>query len=230
MAIADLRLGALALLVAAAVGGCGGSARNGDAPANGLASQSAQQILDASGQAARGAHSVHVSGTISDQAQPLRLDLDVVNGKGASGTITVSGLRVDVVDVANAVYLKGSDMFWKHFASTGAAQLLRGKWLKSPATGSFAAFAQFTNLAQLFNRVFSGHGTLTKGAETTIGGQKVITVHDSRGANFYVATTGKPYPVSLTKAGSGGGTVHFSDYNHQFAIAAPPGAVDISTP
>jgi hypothetical protein len=222
MRFRDLRLAALALLAAGAMGGCGSSSGNG------VASKPAQQILNAASNAAHSAHSVHVNGSASSAGQALQLDLNLVNGKGASGTISTSGFTVDVIDIANTVYLKGSNSFWQQFGGKGAAQLFSGRWLKSPATGNFATFAQFTDLKQLFDRIFSNHGSLTKGAATTVRGQQAIPLHDARGGDLYVATTGKPYPVELVKSGAGGGKVYFSDYDHPFSLAAPPNAVDIS--
>ena len=48
-----------------------------------------------------------------------------------------------------------------------AAQLFNGKWLKAPASGQFASLAALTNLNELFNKLLSSHGTLTKGATTS---------------------------------------------------------------
>lgn len=224
-----LRLGAVALAVAAALAGCGSSSSSSSSSGNSISSKSPQQILNASNRAAQSARSVHVAGSMASNGQPLTLDLNLVNGKGASGTISTSGFTVDIIDVAHTVYLKGSNSFWQHFGGKAAAQLFQGKWLKAPASGNFAAFAQFTDLSQLFQRILSSHGKLAKGPQTTMAGQKVITIKDvSKGGALYVATTGKPYPVALSKPGSGGGTVRFTNYDQPVSLSAPANAVDIS--
>jgi DNA-binding beta-propeller fold protein YncE len=73
-----------------------------------------------------------------------------------------------------------------------------------------------------------GHGTLTKGASSTLGGQPVVAVTSSKGGTMYVATTGKPYPLEVSK-NSGGqtGKVTFSDYNKSFTITAPANSINI---
>jgi hypothetical protein len=45
---------------------------------------------------------------------------------------------------------------------------------------------------------------------------------------MYVATTGKPYPLQVSKnSGGQSGTVTFSDYNKAFAITAPANSINI---
>lgn len=73
------------------------------------------------------------------------------------------------------------------------------------------------------------HGTLTKGATTTIAGQKVLAVTDaSKGGTLYVATTGPPYPVAVSKDGTSSGRVLFSNWNAPVSVLAPANAIDIT--
>lgn len=223
------------VLAAVALAGCGSSSSNSSSSSssssgNGVAAKTPDQILSAAEQAAESAQSVRISGAVSSGGQPVALNLALVNGKGASGTISSGGVGADIIEVNKTVYLKGSDNFWRHVAGAGAAQLFHGKWLKAPANGNFAAFSQFTDLNGLFQKLFaSGHGTLQKGATTTIDGQKVIALTDTaKQGTLYVATTGKPYPVQLKKTGSDGGHIDFTDYNQSFNLAPPKNAVDVS--
>jgi hypothetical protein len=43
-----------------------------------------------------------------------------------------------------------------------------------------------------------------------------------------VATTGKPYPIEITKSGAGGGTVAFNKWNQPVKLEAPKNVVNLS--
>ena len=140
-----------------------------------------------------------------------------------------SGLGFQMVVLDQTVYIDGSPGFWRHFGGAAAAQLFEGKWLKAPASGSFASVALLTNVDKLFNQLLSSHGTLAKGATTTVDGQKVVAIKDTtKGGTLYVATTGKPYPVEIVKTGAQGGRVVFDHFNNSVSLTAPANAIDIS--
>jgi hypothetical protein len=194
-----------------------------------VASKSPQQILTAVQSAIQTVKSVHVSGSIVSGGQPITLDLHLLTGKGGEGQMSVAGLGVQVVSVNQTIYIKGSQAFWRHFGGTAAAQLFQGKWLKAPASGSFGSFAQLTNLSALFGKIASTHGVLKKGQTTTINGQPAIAITDTtQGGTLYVATTGQPYPLVISKSGSGGGKITFDQYNQSVTLTTPKNAVDIS--
>lgn len=217
---------AVALAAAAALAGCGG----GGSSDNGVASKSANQIVQASQNSIKSVKSVHVAGSLVSGGQTITLDLNLVSGKGGEGSMSASGLAFQLVTVGNTVYVKGSDAFWRHFGGNAAVQLFKGKWLKGPTTGNLASFASLTNLTELITKILSSHGSLTKGQTTTVAGQKVIAVKDTSnaGGTLYVATTGQPYPVQISKSGSDGGHLSFDHYNASLSITAPTGAIDIS--
>ncbi len=211
--------------IAGLVAGCGGGSSS-----NGVASKPAGQILQASENSIKTAKSVHVTGSLVSSGQSISLDLDLVSGKGGKGSMSASGLGFQLVTLGNTVYVKGSDAFWRHFGGNAAVTLFKGKWLKGPTTGNLASFASLTNLTQLFDKILSSHGTLTRGTATTVDRQKVIAINDTsgQGGTLYVATTGQPYPVQISKTGANGGHITFDHYNESVAITAPSGAIDIS--
>ncbi len=217
----------VALLAAAAISACGGSSSSSG---NGVASKSANDILSASTKAINGVNSVHVSGSLLSSGSPISLDLNLVSGKGARGSMSEGGLSFQLLDVGGFVYINGSPTFWRHFGGSAAAQLFNGKWLKAPASNSnFASFAALTNLHQLLGAVLANHGTLSKGATSTVNGQKVVALKDTKmGGTLYVATTGKPYPIEISKAGSSGGKMDFDRINQAVVLTPPPNAIDIS--
>jgi hypothetical protein len=206
--------------------GCGSSSSSG----NGVESKSADQILEAAKQAAAKATSVHIDGSIVSSGKPISLNMELLAGKGGKGTIAQEGFTIRLVQVKGAVYINGSAAFYRHVSGSAAAQLLQGRWLKAPAnSGELASLASLTDLSKLIDTALADHGPLTKGATTTINGQKAIALKDSsKGGSLYVATTGKPYPLEIAKSGKEGGKVVLDRWDQPVTLTAPTGAIDIS--
>ena len=223
----SLLLTALLLLLPAPLAGCGSSSSS---PGNGVASKSATEILDEAKTAADSATSVHVSGSVKSAGSPVTLDLNLASGKGGKGEIAQGGFTFKLILVGNTAYISGSSTFYKHLGGAAAAQLLAGKWLKVPVnTGEFASFSSLTDMRKLIDTALAAHGTLQKGSTSTVSGQPAIAVTDTtKGGTLYVATTGKPYPVQLSKGGSESGTISFSGWNEPVAVEAPANSVDLS--
>jgi hypothetical protein len=215
----------LLVLALCVLAGCGSSSSS-----NNIASKSATEILSESKAAASGASSVHVSGSINSAAAPVTIDLSLAAGKGARGEITENGASFKLILVGGTAYVSGSSAFYHSLGGAAAAQLLDGKWLKASATtGEFASFGALANMSQLIDTTLATHGVLAKGATSTVNGQQAIAISDSsKSGTLYVATTGKPYPVAITKGGSESGKIVFDDWNQPVTITAPSDAVDLS--
>ncbi len=216
--------GSVLVLALAALAGCGGSSGNG------VASKSATEIVNESKAAADSASSVHVSGSVKSAGSPVTLNLSLVAGKGGTGEISQSGFMFKLILTGDTAYISGSTAFYKHLGGAAAAQLLAGKWLKVPTTtGEFASFSSLTDMRKLIDTTLASHGTLQKGATTSVGGQQAIAVTDStKGGTLYVATTGKPYPLQISKGGSESGTISFDRWNQPVTISAPSSSVNLS--
>jgi hypothetical protein len=216
----------LALVLAVGLlGGCGGSSTG-----NGVASKTPAQILAASMAAANGAATVHIAGSIVSEGKPLSIDMELLRERGGHGRITLEGLSIDLIRVDRIVYINGSAAFYRHVAGPAAAQLLQGKWLKAPASaGNFSSLASLTNLGRLIDTTLAAHGTLARGATTTVDGQKVVAVNDvSDGGTLYVAATGSPYPIEIVKRGGAGGRIVFDRWNKPVVLAPPANAININ--
>ena len=221
----------LAAITAVAISACGGSGGSNSTSGNGVASKSPQQILSSAVTAAKGAKSVHVAGTVKNGGQTIAIDLSITSGHGASGSIAEGNASFKLIEAGGAFYIQPNARFLNEFThSSAAVQLLRGKWLKgSPSDPSFQSFAQLTSIKSLMGSLTQNHGTLSKGSTTTINGAKAIALHSSKGGTMYVATTGQPYPLQVSKgSGSTVGKVTFTDWNKQFSISAPSNSVDLS--
>jgi hypothetical protein len=217
--------GSVLVLALVVLAGCGGSSSS-----NTIASKSATEILTESKAAADSASSVHVSGSIKSGTAPVTIDLNLASGKGARGEISENGASFKLILVGGTAYISGSPAFYRSLGGAAAAQLLDGKWLKASATsGEFASFNSLANMRQLIDTTLAAHGVLTKGATSTVNGQQAIAITDTnKTGTLYVATTGKPYPVAITKGGSENGKITFSNWNQPVTITAPPNSVDLS--
>jgi hypothetical protein len=213
-----------ALIAAAVLSACGSGASD-----NGESAKSADTIVADSLSALSTVSSVHMSGSAASGSTPVTLDLTLVPGKGGKGQVSESGLSFQLIVVNNAVYINGSKAFLEHFGGQAAAQLFDGKWLKAPQTGQLASVVQLTDLQSVVNQVKTSHGTLAKGSTTTVKGQKAIEITDTtKGGSLFVSTTGKPYPVEISKSGSGGGQIYFDHFNQSVTLSAPANAIDLS--
>lgn len=224
-----MRVSSLAglVLAVAVLAGCGG----GGPSSNGVASKTPNEILAAAKTAATQASAVHIAGSILEGVTPLTLDLHLAAAKGGKGHMSENHVGFDIIRIGDKAYIRGSNAFFTQFAGAATAKLLKGKWLVSSATtGKFAALTPLTDLEQFFKSALGRHDKLTKSAETTLNGQKVIALKDgANGGTLYIATTGKPYPVELVSPGNGkAGKITFDQWNNTVTITAPKGAIDIS--
>jgi hypothetical protein len=215
-----------ALLLLVFLGACGGGESD-----NGVADLSADAALGKVKAAVKDVKSVHIAGTIAQQGQSFDLDVHSARGKG-QGTLTINGGEMEVRLVDGTTYVKAeASTFEKLGAPAAQAQIIGGKWLKSGgATSQFAAFGQFLDLDQVFDSLLEPEGDIEKGDETEINGDAAIALIDKAdsGGTLYIATTGDPVPLRISKSGSGGGQIDFTEYDADVTVAVPDGALDIS--
>ena len=225
-----MRAPTLALvLTAALLAGCGGHKKA--AKSNGEASKPAARVLADARAAATSASSAHVSGSIRSKGTPITLDLNMARTRGAKGSMSLSGLKFDLIRIGDTLYIRGSDAFYEHFAGQGVAQLLHDKWLKASATqGRLQSLAPLTSLSALFAGISSHHGKLVNEGTTTYKGEQAVAIRDkSDNSKLYVAATGKPYPLAIVGGRkSQSGTITFGNWNESVSLSAPKDALDIA--
>jgi outer membrane lipoprotein-sorting protein len=218
-------------LVGVVVAACGGSSQSSSSSDNGVSSKSPQEILSAANAAINDVSAVHVSGSVTSSGSAIKMNLDLAAGKGAKGQMSQNGMSFQLVTDGKSVYINAGSAFWRQIGGSGAAQLLQGKWLKAPATsGDFASLASLTDVHKLLSALLNNHGHLVKGATTTVNGQKVVAVKDpSTNGTLYVATSGKAYPVEVSKSGTDGGSISFDRFNEPVSVSPPANAIDIAS-
>ena len=216
--------GAVMLMILAGVCAAGPAAR---AAGESIASESPSAILSAATSAIDAVSTVRFVGSGVSGGSSISLDLRLAAGKGGEGTVSVDGAAFQIVVIGDEAYFKASAGFWKRFTSEAVAQLIAGRWLKSPATGSLASLANFGNLHALVAALLSPTGVLSKGPLTTVRAQKVIAITNrADGGTLYVAATGTPYPVEIANAREHG-VIVVEDINQPVTLVAPSGAIDL---
>jgi hypothetical protein len=213
------------LLAAAGIAACG----SGGPASNGVASKSPAAIVTAASTAVDGLKSVRIAGSLVSGTTPITLNLDLVAGKGASGSMSENGLSFQIIAIGNAVYISGSQAFWTHTGGAAMAALFKGKWLQTTASGNFSSLSTLTNVHDLFPKLLGSSTAVVKGATSTVRGQKVVAITDAaKSSTLYVATTGPPYPIEVVGAGKQVGTIVFEDFNKPVALTAPAHAINVS--
>jgi hypothetical protein len=225
-----------ALLLAGCAGGevAGSGAPATSSPAdNGVAAQSADEILAKAKAALQGAGAVRIKGTGGRGANRFDIDMRYA-GASAQGTISVAGRPIEMRRIGQTVYVKGSREFWTGRVPAPAVELLTGKWLKSPVTGDrLGELASLTDLSEAADGILEPDGKVTKGERKTIAGTPAIALASdgADGGKLYVATTGKPYPLQIIPTDpKTSGQVTFSDFGKQLTVSPPPAdlVIDVS--
>jgi hypothetical protein len=205
------------------VAACGSSG-----PASsGVANESASQIFTAAINAMKSASSGSVSGSEAESGKAAQVS-GTFFADDADVTLVTNGETIKVIKVGANDYIQGPSAYW---ASNGLPSAdfpkVNGVWVSIP--DSTAHLGSVFTLSGFATSLTADAGTLTKGATSTIGGQAVIAIISStQNGTLYVATTGTPYPVEVTKSGSGGGTLTFSGWNQGSTPTAPAGAKTIA--
>ncbi len=215
----------LAAVVSVALSACGGGGLHG------VAAKDPEAIVAAAAKAIETVHSVEVYGSVNEASprDEIRFDLHLVNGRGATGSLSEHGLGFQLVTIGNVAYVKATPAFWDQFGGAAVAVQLRGRWLRAPANrGDFASFAALTDVHKLIGGLLAGHGALTKGITGTVDGHGVIAVHDaSRQGTLYVATSGPAYPIRIENQSSDRGHVDFRRFDAPVTLHAPAHSVSI---
>jgi hypothetical protein len=203
--------------------GCGSSASTATgspAPSsNGVAAQTADQILAKAVETAKAQKSVHIVGKVTTAGQTTALDLHVQKGAAGYGSVTVGGTEIQIVATATDVYMKADKAFWAANGSAAAAEVVGDRWVKAPITNP--SFKGLSDLA--ITGILKPDGTLTKGAEGAVNGQAAVPLTSSKGGKLWIATTGDPLPIQFDGEKAGEAVV-FSDWNVPLTVPVPAAA------
>jgi hypothetical protein len=214
------RLSASATLAAAAVllTACGSSPLDG---------KTGQEVAEAAAAALEEAGSVDVAGTMTTQGEEGEVDLHL-QGEDATGTITMGGAEIQLINVGGTAYLQAAPEFWSSFGLPAeVVDAFDGKWVVIPGEAG-AAFAEFS-LAGFVDELRNPDGEVQEDVtEGEVDGEDVVIVEQEDGSSLKVANADPSYPLELTNDGDSAGTVRFSGFGETEDITAPADAVDLS--
>lgn len=215
-------LAAASLAVAAATAACGGPTPK-PSSGNGVASKSAAQIVSSARASAQKASSVHYQGVVAPTGLKLGVDMNAASRVG-EGTLKVAGSTAQVRRVGSATYLKAGSAFFVKLAHTASLQasVLANKWIEvPPSISNSSGVRTLTNIHALFSKALSFRSKdLVKSGTTTVDGKKVVAIKEpARHSVLYVATTGTPYPVEVSKGPAG--SISFSGWNRKLHVSVP---------
>ncbi|MER6024549.1 hypothetical protein [Streptomyces sp. NPDC001851] len=215
---------ALAVTGTAVLAGCGGG--DPDAGTNGVGKLPADRIQAKTRAAAQGAPAVRLAGTVVTSGRTYQLDMRL-KADGGTGSVTSKGATFKLLRVGKQLYLKADADFWNQAGGKGGgdgtAGTLNGKYVKVPqGDPAYRKFSGFTDKDLLLEGLLTLHGTLATDGHHDDAGTRTIRITGDKGSggSLDVSLEGTPYPVRLVRAG-GAGTLTFSDWGKDFAVAEP---------
>jgi hypothetical protein len=177
---------ALCLLLAVPLTGCSGG---DDEPRASFSDGTAAEIRDDVVADMEELSSVRMVGTATVEGQPVTIDVHMDTDGNCVGSIDLRGGTARLINTPTASYLQGDAPFWRNTSQTPAqgiavAREVGAKWVRlGEGPGGFSSFCDLDQLVSSLREESTG---VEKGEFGRVGGV---------GA------------VSLTKAGSAGGTV-----------------------
>ena len=203
----------------------------------GAAAASAKQIVMNSIAASKTASSVRVVGSVISGSQTIGLSVSASDANQGHGTITINGGVVKIVRHGASVYFNANATFWSQSGGAAAAGFA-GQWVSTSATGTDGkSFSEFLGSAALFKQIFSGsnvsESTFVLEHNTIVSGVRVYAITatnttDGTTGVVYIARTGKPYIVELTKTEkTDSSKLVFSAYNQPVHAKVPPHSITL---
>ncbi len=190
---------------------------------NGEQSKTAEQVLADAKSALFNTSAVHVKGTETEQGKTQTLDLQL-QGEDTAGTLTTSGVTLNIVKTASKVYLKAPEQFWVKSAGASIAPKLANRWLEQDATkAGDTTSLTLQGVAASLNA--SGSALKPGVTPTVVGGQPAVLVTKVSGSQLAVANSGAPLPLQIIGKGTTVGTLTFTGYGQAQSISPPAGAL-----
>ena len=196
-------------------------------PSAALESASADEILAAARAALLRASSVHAKGDLVSDGTPYAIDMSMLRGVGAAGTIGVQGKGLTLVRIGDTAYVQPDAAFLRSATnSASSVRLLSGTYFKVTARKSalFAPFVALTDAEQAFGSTLAPTGAVTKGTVTRLNNQRVmdLLVDGGKSGHVFVALSGTPYPVRIVYGSTAAQRVDLDRFGARVKLAAPP--------
>jgi hypothetical protein len=231
MRVRALVLAGLSAVVLTACGGGSSDDAAGSSSASASSTQAAPhgpELAAAAADALQQAGAVRMQGQVPLDGQVGDVDLRL-QGQDVAGSMGIGGQTVQIVLTGGSLYMQASPEFW---AAQGMPEEMAGTfadtWVLAPAdaAGGLGDFSLDGFVTEL--RSPSDATVEDEVVADEVDGTKVWVVRDSDGSLLHVAAEGTPYPLRITKKGTDGGTLTFSDFGVVAPITAPSDYLDLS--
>jgi hypothetical protein len=170
--------------------------------------------------AAQSATSVRMSGSVVQNGKPISINMALVKPGSAAGSVSEGGTSYTIVVTPAQSYIQLSKKFLQlgHLPTSLCAKVC-GKYLaiSGSAASSFSGLSMTSLIGTIFSSPLTKAEAAIKLAVGSYQGQPVWT-GSGEDVTFYVAKTGTPYLLSVTKHGQ---SVSFSDWNTA-TVSTPP--------
>ena len=214
--------------------GCGGGSGSD------FSHQSATDILKAAASDMQALKSLRMAGQIESSGQQIGFDLQLTTAGDCQGTFKIANGSAQIIAVGGDSWMKPDHAFWSKQAGPQAAQIEKvvgDKWVAIPASSGLTSVCDLNGFLDKIKDPGKGkEASATVVGTERLAGQDAVRVSDTgtKGdkTDGWVATDDPHYLLQLQVAGSGGGTVTFSDFDSDVSIQAPApqDVVDLSHP
>ncbi|BBH16940.1 hypothetical protein Back2_12270 [Nocardioides baekrokdamisoli] len=225
---------ALGTLVAAslALTACGGGQAAAPDPAIAYSKTAPATIATDGFAGLRAVKTARVQATIVRSGKTVKMDVKISDAKHCTGTMVVKGASVQFVVDGGVAYMNAGAAFWNTIGGSAAATLFAGKWLTGFPSADSSQIQEGCQLLELLSKNATAKdrpratGVLGTGV---VGGQSVVRLSAvDGGKKGEIDVTATP-PHTVVGIIGGGNTFTLTDLNQPVSVAAPAGAIDVST-
>ncbi|WP_370192020.1 hypothetical protein [Streptacidiphilus sp. MAP5-52] len=171
------------------------------------------------------AASVHIVSNTGDGGQGSNVNLQIVLGKGCSGTVNWPGTgSIQLVVIGTQMWMKPDAAYWKTEGNAVPASV-HGKYLLgSTANSRLAPVAGYCTMTKTMAAGKSDLSGMTKGTPTTVNGQKALNISDAKSTwSLIVSDTATPEILEvLQTVGAESGSSELDHYNVPVILTPPP--------
>ncbi len=181
---------------------------------------------------------VRMAGRIEASGQQVGFDLELTTQGDCQGTFELGTGSARIIAAGGDSWMKPDHDFWATQAGGKAARIEKmvgDKWVAIPSGSGLAGVCDLDSFLEKLQDPPKNEATTTTVVGTDrVDGQDAVQVRDTGKAgdrtDGWVATDDPHYLLKLEVAGTGGGTVTFSDFDADVTIEppAPSDVVDLT--
>ena len=186
-------------------------------------------------EALSGADSFEITGSYAESGQRWSIDLQVARPNAEHLVLSGGSLKLEAIVLGKDAFFRGAEFFAQHMGNDPLAAILvktaGSAWWRGPS-GLVPQLPDLTD-GSAFRSTFLGPAATQRRDRVSSDGAAAIELSGPRADVFLAASA--PYPVlrlqmrkGVVIDGLGEADLKFSNYNHDFRMAAPTEIIDFS--